>query len=150
MGITKNIELPTKVVSKYHRIKSVDRIKWNEDGTGTLQMIVEQYLSYEARKAGATSLSSIFKQFDLNKDLTGIIRYILYRAILPNAPEFEDYEVEQDGELGNMLRLLQYLSPAEMSVMIFALTDILETMNIDPEDQRDWYNTLKADTLSVI
>jgi len=49
-----------------------------------------------------------------------------------------------------MLRLLKYLSPAEMSVMIFAMQDILAIMGEDPENYRDWYNRLKEDTLSTI
>jgi hypothetical protein len=150
MGISTDITMDTAVVANYHRIDSVPDIKWEKDGSGTVELAISQYVSYEARKAGASPVNRSFKTFKIDKDLTGILRYVLYKAILPIAPEFKDTQAVQDGELGNMLRLLRYLSPAEMSVMIMAMTDILEMQGIDMETYRPWYDGLKEDTLSTI
>lgn len=150
MGIIKDIVLDSEVVAQYHRIDSMPDFTWDEYGNGKVQLSISQYVSQEAREAGASPVNKMFKTFDVDKDLAGILRFILYKAVLPIAPEFENSETAQDGELGNMLRLLKYLDPAEMSVMIFALHDILSLMGINPELYRDWYNTLKEDTLSVI
>lgn len=150
MGVSADVQLPTQIVAKYHKIDSVPNFSWNEAGEGKIELAVSQYLSYEARLTGASPVNRSFKHFNLDKDLTGILRYVLYRGVLPLLPEFETAQTVQDGELGNMLRLLKFLNPAEMSAMIFALHDILQILQVDPEDYRDWYESLKDDTLSVI
>jgi len=150
MGITKDITLDSAVTATYHKIDSMPDFIWDDYGEGKVQLAISQYISLEAREAGASPINKMFKTFNIDKDLAGILRFILYKAVLPIAPEFENALTAQDGELGNMLRLLKYLEPAEMSVMIFALHDILALMGINPELYRDWYNTLKEDTLSVI
>lgn len=150
MGISTDITLPTSVHCNYHKIESVPDLTWNADGTGKMILEISQYTSYEDKVAGALPVRKKHETFELDKDLTGILRYILYKAVLPIAPEFTSCETVQDGELGNMLRLLRYLSPAEMSVMIMAMTDILDMQGIDMELYRDWYDSLKEDTLSTI
>ena len=150
MGINADITMDSAVVANYHRIDSMPDFVWNDDGTGKVELAISQYLSQEARDSGASPINKKYQKFLVDADLTGILRFILYKAVLPIAPEFESAEVAQDGELGNILRLLKYLTPAEMSVMIFALVDILELMGVDPELYRDWYNSLKEDTLSTI
>jgi len=150
MGVATKIKLPTSVIADYHKIDSVPDLTWDKDGNGKMELAISQYTSYEDKLAGALPVNKTFLTFPLDKDLTGIFRYTLYKAVLPLAPEFKTTETVQDGELGNMLRLLHYLSPAEMSAMIFAMTDILSLLGIDPELYRDWYNSLKADTLSTI
>lgn len=149
MGINAEVTMDS-AVAQYHRIDSMPDLTWEEDGSGKVELAISQYLSQEARDSGAMPINKKFQRFDIDADLTGILRFILYKAILPIAPEFESATVAQDGELGNMLRLLQYLTAAEMSVMMFALGDILGLMNVDPEVYRDWYDRLKEDTLSTI
>lgn len=150
MGVSVDVTLPSDITATYHRIDGVPKISWNDDGTGKIELAISQYVSYEARQAGASPVNRTFKSFDLDKDITGIIRYVLYRGVLPLIPEFSASQTIQDGELGNMLRLLRFLNPAEMSAMIFALQDILQIIGVDPEAYRDWYESLKADTLSTI
>lgn len=150
MGINTDIKMASSVIANYHRIDSMPDLTWDEDGNGKIQLAISQYLSQEARDKGSSPVNRKYQTFNVDKDLTGIIRYILYKAILPIASEFENAETAQDGELGNMLRLLKYLSPAEMSVMIFAMQDILALMGQDPETYREWYDSLKDDMLSTI
>ncbi len=150
MGINTDILLDSQATAKYHRIDSMPNLTWDKDGNGKVELAISQYISQEAKENGASPINKKFQNFIIDKDLTGILRFILYKAILPVAPEFKDATVAQDGELGNMLRLLKYLEPAEMAVMIFAMQDILALMGEDPENYRDWYNRLKEDTLSTI
>lgn len=150
MGIATDITMPSQATANYHKIDSVPNLEWNTDGSGSVELAISQYISYDAKLNGASPINRTFKTFHLDSDLTGILRYVLYRAVLPIAPEFESAEAVQDGELGNMLRLLKYLSQAEMAAMIFAMTDILGIMGIDPETYRPWYDSLKDDTLSAI
>lgn len=147
MGISTEIKLPSSVVAKYHKIDSVPGFLWKEDGSGNIELIISQYTSYEDKLAGAKPVSKSFKTFDLGDGIVGIIRFILYKAVLPLAPEFATTEPVQDGEIGNMLQLLKYLNPDEMSVIVLALQDILALINVDPESQRDWYERLKEGAL---
>ena len=148
MGVQSDITLPTQVTATYHKIDSISEIKWHEDGTGEIELAVSQYLSYEARLAGAVPVNKTFKTIKITKDLVDILRFAIYRAILPLAPEFSEAASVQDGELGNMLCLLKYLNDAEMSSMIFALTDILALKGVDPETYRPWYDSLKEEVFA--
>jgi len=150
MGVSSDIVMPTQVVASYHRIDRVPEFSWDEKGLGKIQLEISQYLNYQARLNGANPITKKYKSLNLDRDITGILRYILYRGVLPLLPEFETAQTVEDGELGNMLRLLKYLNPAEMSAMIFALKDILDIIKVDPETYRDWYEELKTDTLSTI
>ena len=80
--------------------------------------------------------------------ITGIVRFILYKAVLPIAPEFKETSPVQDGEIGNMLQLLKYLTPDEMAVIVLALQDILSLLGVDPESEREWYERLKEGALA--
>ena len=150
MGINTDIILDSQAMATYHKIDSMPDLTWDENGDGKVQLAISQYISQEAKDNDASPINKKFQTFNIDKDLTGILRFILYKAVLPVAPEFQDATVAEDGELGNMLRLLKYLTPAEMSVMIFAMTDILALMGEDHENYREWYNRLKEDTLSTI
>ncbi len=150
MGITTDILLDSHAMATYHRIDSMPDLTWDKDGNGKVELAISQYITQQAKEDGASPVNREFQTFSIDKDLTGILRFILYKAVLPVVPEFQDAAVAEDGELGNMLRLLKYLTPAEMSVMIFAMQDILALKDEDPENYRDWYNRLKEDTLSTI
>ncbi len=151
MGIEKEVELPSMAVAKYHKIDGIPDIKWNEDGTGSIQLALSQFISYEARLAGAKPLSRCFKFLKLDKDLTGIIRFIMYKGVLPLVPEFETSQIAQDGELGSMLRLLTYLDDRDLILLSLAMVDIIKHKNLDNTPYKEWYEThLKDDMLSTL
>ena len=151
MGIEKEIELPTMAVANYHRIDGIPEITWDKYGQGKMLLAVSQYISYEARQKGAKPLSKCYKSLKLDKDLTGILRFVVYKAILPSVPEFESSTPAQDKELGSMLRLLHFLNERELALLLMGMKDLLEAKNIDKEDYRDLYeNYYKDDMLSTI
>jgi len=150
MGVDTKIKLPSNVEATYHKIDGLSELKWDNEGRGQLILALSQYVDYQSRLEGACPVNKKYERFELDRDLTGIFLFTLYRAVLPLKADYSNSVPVQDGELGNMLRLLKYLTDAEMSVMIFALQDILALKEVDPEIYRDWYNKLKEDTLSVL
>lgn len=150
MGISKDVTLPTKVVCNYHKIDSVPDIQWDSEGKGKVVLGISQYLSYEDKLDGASPVRKKHETFTLDEDLTGILRYILYKAIMPLSPDFAGNDKVEDGDFGNMLRLVHYLDPGEIAILSFALKDIMEATGINPENYSEWYERLKEDTLSTI
>ena len=141
MGINTDITLDSQVVAKYHRIDSMPDLTWDKSGNGKIELALSQYISQEARENGASPINKTFKTFNVGPALTGIIRFILYKAVLPESNEFANSSPAQDGEVGNMLGLLSYLTEAEKAVVLFALRDMLEGKDLT--EYEAWYNRLK-------
>lgn len=141
MGIKKDITLSSSVVASYHKIEGVPNLSWDNTGAGKIELALSQYTSQEDKEQGASPVSKTFKTFNVGSALTGIIRFILYKAVLPECNEFENSLPAQDGEVGNMLGLLSYLTEAEKAVVLFALRDMLEGKDLT--EYEAWYNRLK-------
>lgn len=150
MGVEKDIELPSQVVAGYHRIDSVPRFEWKEDGTGLIQLVISQYLSYEARVAGATPMKTTYKTLALDDNQTGILRYVIYKAILRLAPEFATSVDSQDGEIGNILTLMKRLDVDEIALLSLAMADVLALKGVDVEMYRPIYDTFKDEMLQQL
>ncbi len=150
MGINTKVIMDSTAVATYHKIDSISELKWDALGESKVILAISQYISQEARSQGASPVNRKYQQFKLDNALTSVLRFILYKTVLPLTPEFASAEIAEEGELKNMFNLFKYLSDAEMSVMALALQDVLSLKGEDPENYRDLYLRFKEDTLSTI